>query len=70
MARLQPPRYLRAWFRTTLCKKTRAPVLRALLLIRGDGYPFPFTNRFYCTVMVVEAVIPLAFAPMDVVPTP
>ena len=24
----------------------------------------------YCTVMTVEAVIPLAFAPIDVVPTP
>ena len=38
----------------------RRPVLRQLSIHQS----------VYCTVMVVEAVTPLAFAPIDVVPTP
>jgi hypothetical protein len=40
--------------------------------ICGDAYSRRLTihQSVYCTVMVVDAVTPLAFAPIDVVPTP
>jgi hypothetical protein len=47
-----------------------ADVTRGSADCEGRFCLLPSCQSVYCTVMVVEAVTPLAFAPIDVVPTP